>query len=285
MALELARLAETSGITALRLPDHVVMGPRTDRYRWGDFAYPVDVPWLDPLATIASMAAVTSRLRFCTSILIAPLRPAAVLAKMAATIDVLSGGRLELGVGTGWQEEEYLACGATFGARGVALTDTVAACRALWGASPASFHSRTISFDDIWCEPKPVQPGGIPVFFAGTLNDRNIDRVVRLGDGWIPILNESVGDLARDIPVLRDAWHAAGRDPERLHIQARLDVRNGTSGRPDVHQTLAGARALLDLGVTDLQLASMPFMSDTSDMARFVDDLGTAWSDFLVTTS
>ena len=276
--LELARLADAAGVTTLRLPDHVVMGPRPDRYRWGPFPYAPDVPWLDPLVTIAAMAAVTTRLRFCTSILIAPLRPAPVLAKMAATIDVLSRGRLELGVGTGWQEEEFDACATSFAARGIALADTIAACRALWAESPASFSSRTVNFTNIWCEPKPVQHSGIPVFFSGTLNERNLARIVTLGDGWIPIMDETLADLERDITWLQQAWTAAHRDPDRLHIQARLDAVVGNDGRADLRRTLAGGRALIDLGVTDLQLASMPFIDDVSAMEAFFAQLATEWS-------
>ena len=102
------------------------------------------------------MAAVTERVRFSTKILIAPLRPAAVLAKTLATMDVLSQGRLEVGVGTGWQREEYEAAGVPWNRSGAErLTDTIAACKALWRDSPASFRSATVNFDDIWCEPKP----------------------------------------------------------------------------------------------------------------------------------
>ncbi len=105
--LEQARSAEAAGVDRLLLTDHVVMGERVDRYPYGAFPFAPETPWLEPLTTIAALAAVTRRVRFSTKILIAPLRPAPLLAKTLATLDVLSGGRMEIGVSTGWQREEH----------------------------------------------------------------------------------------------------------------------------------------------------------------------------------
>jgi probable F420-dependent oxidoreductase len=256
------------------------MGERTDRYSWGAFPYPSADPWLEPLTAISAMAAVTSRLRFCTSILIAPLRPAPLLAKTAATIDALSGGRLELGVGTGWQREEFESSGIDFDRRGQLLTDTIGACRALWAPGPASFASPTVTFDQIWCEPKPVQRGGIPVFFSGTLTPRNIHRIVTLGNGWFPIMDATVDDVARDTAVLRERWAASGRDQSELRVHARLPVARNDEGDPDVIRTLDGARALIDVGVTDLQLASVPYVSHPDGLDAFFAQVGRAWRAF-----
>src|SRR5205814_8450175 len=99
----IAREAEAAGVTAVGLGEHVVIGPRTDRYRWGPFRYAPDAPWYEPLIVLSSLAAVTTEIRLATGIVIAPLRPAVLLAKMVATLDVVAGGRLDLGVGTGWQ--------------------------------------------------------------------------------------------------------------------------------------------------------------------------------------
>ncbi|MEO5838239.1 MAG: TIGR03619 family F420-dependent LLM class oxidoreductase [Acidimicrobiales bacterium] len=274
--LDAARLADQAGVDTLRLPDHVVMGERSDRYSWGAFPYPVDVPWIDPLTAIAAMAAVTERVRFCTSILIAPLRPAPLLAKMAATIDVLSAGRIELGVGTGWQREEFEAAGIDFAQRGQLLTDTIGACRALWSPGAASFASPSFNFDRIWCEPKPVQPGGIPVFFSGTLTERNIRRIVTLGDGWLPIMDATTDDVARGAVLLRERWADAGRDPSALRIHVRLPVLKDGLGRADVGRTVEGARPLIEMGITDLQLASVPYVSSPDGLEQFFAEVGKA---------
>ena len=139
--IDLARAAAAAGVDRVVVVDHVVMGPNTDAYSWGKFPTPADAPWLEPLTVLAAMAAVTTRIRLATGILIAPLRPAVLLAKQAATLDVLSQGRLDLGVGTGWQREEYDAEGLDFAARGQLLTDTIAACRALWRDTPAAIDT------------------------------------------------------------------------------------------------------------------------------------------------
>ncbi len=207
--LVLARAAEDAGVDRLVVSDHVVLGPNVDQYPWGRFPTASDGEWLDPLSVLSAVAAVTTRVRLGTSVLIAPLRPAAVLAKTVATLDQLSGGRVDLGVGTGWQREEYEAVGADFDRRGELLTSTIAECRALWeGRVP-----------DVWCEPRPVQ-ARVPVWFSGTLHARNVRRVVELGDGWIPVGGPTADDIGRDVGVLRDAFIAAGRDPSELRLQA-----------------------------------------------------------------
>jgi alkanesulfonate monooxygenase SsuD/methylene tetrahydromethanopterin reductase-like flavin-dependent oxidoreductase (luciferase family) len=114
--LDLARAAEDAGVERIIVVDHVVMGEHTENYQWGKFPVPPEAPWLEPLAVLSAMAAVTTQVRLATGILIAPLRPAAFLAKQVATLDQLSHGRVDLGVGTGWQREEYDAEGIVQGA-------------------------------------------------------------------------------------------------------------------------------------------------------------------------
>jgi probable F420-dependent oxidoreductase len=280
--VELARMADDAGVTTLLVPDHVVMGDRVDRYLWGPFPQPIATPWLEPLTLLAFLAAATSRVQLATAILIAPLRPAALLGKTAATLDVLSQGRLELGVGTGWQEEEYLAEGLEFSARGQSLTDTVAACRVLWGPSPADFSSETISFSNIWCEPKPIQPGGPRVLFSGTLNRRNVERITTLGDGWIPIMGASNDDIASGVRVLRERWQAAGRDPSRLKVRAPLPVAQNTLGMPDLHATLDGTATLAALGVTEVIVRIGQFLRDPDEAPRWFEMLAESWAGLTV---
>ena len=137
--LETARIADEAGIGQLVLTDHVVMGENLDRYPYGRFPYPLEEPWPEPLTTLAAVAGCTKRIRLGTGVLIAALRPAVLLAKTLATLDALSGGRVDLGVGTGWQREEYQALGLPFEARGARLDDTLRACRTLprRGSPPA----------------------------------------------------------------------------------------------------------------------------------------------------
>ncbi|MGH7336356.1 MAG: TIGR03619 family F420-dependent LLM class oxidoreductase, partial [Myxococcota bacterium] len=230
--VDTARRAEAAGVDTVIVPDHVAMSANVESYQWGPFPFPVEVPWLEPLTVLAAIAGATSRVRLATGILIAPLRPAIVLAKTVATLDVLSQGRVELGVGVGWQREEFDAAGLDFESRAQRLDDTIAACRALWRDSPASFASGTVSFERIWCEPRPVQPDGIPVWFSGTLHRRNLARIARWGDGWIPIMTATRADLADGAKRLADAFAKAGRDARALKVRGALELRMGANGRP-----------------------------------------------------
>ena len=120
--VDLGRAADDAGVDRIVVVDHVVMGEHTENYAWGKFPVPPDAPWFEPLTMLTAIAAVTARVRLATGILIVPLRPAALLAKQVATLDQLSGGRVDLGVGTGWQREEYDAQGLPFERRGQLLT-------------------------------------------------------------------------------------------------------------------------------------------------------------------
>jgi probable F420-dependent oxidoreductase len=275
--IDLARAVEDAGVAAVVVPDHVVIGRHTDRYPWGTFPYPPDAPWLEPLSVLATIAGATSTLRLSTGILIAPLRPATLLAKTAATVDVLSRGRLELGVGTGWQREELEAAGVDHDQRGNVLTDTIAACRALWGPSPATFSSSTVSFTDIWCEPKPVQAGGVPILFSGTLTRRNVERITALGDGWIPIMGSTADDVAAGVVRLREAWRDVGRDPSQLRVRSQLGVARDADGRPDLAGTLAAVPERTATGVTDVQLNLLSFARTPDEVPGFLAELAKRW--------
>jgi probable F420-dependent oxidoreductase len=276
--IELARMAERAGVGSVVVPDHVVMSDQTQRYEWGEFPLPIDVPWLEPMTVLAAIAGATEHVRLATGILIAPLRPAALLAKIAATLDVLSRGRLDLGVGTGWQKEEFDAVGADYEQRGQLLNDAIAACRALWSESPTHFTSPTVTLEKIWSEPKPVQPGGVPIWFSGTLTKRNLDRLTRLGDGWIPIMNETLDGLTAGVARVKQAWSEAGRDPEKLRVRATLELERGSDGRPSLARTLAGAHDLGRRGATEAQLQMLAFVRKPEGVPAFFDELREVWA-------
>jgi probable F420-dependent oxidoreductase len=275
--VDLARRAEDAGADGIVLSDHVVLGPRLDRYPWGTFPFPPDAPWLEPLTMLTAIAAVTERLKLTTGVLIVPLRPAALLAKTVATLDVLSGGRVELGVGTGWQEEEFDAQGLDYEARGQLLTDYVAACRALWAGGAATFESDSVRFADVTSHPTPVRPGGPPILFSGTLTGRNLGRIVELGDGWIPIMGETTEGIAKGIETLRSRLSAAGRDSRDLIVRAPLSIERGSDGAPSLAATLDGADELAAIGVTDLNLQMPAFAREERDVEPFFTELASRW--------
>jgi probable F420-dependent oxidoreductase len=257
--VDLARAAEDAGVDRVVVSDHVVMGRNTHEYSWGKFPLPPEGPWLEPLTMLTAMAAVTSTVRLFTGVLIAPLRPAALLAKTVATLDVISRGRVDLGVGTGWQREEFEAEGLDFDRRGQLLTDTLAACRALWEQTPATFASESVRFADIFCEPKPAQ-ARLPVWFSGVLHPRNVRRVVELGDGWIPIMGASIDDIRDGVARLREAYEDARRAPLDLQVRAPAVFVRG-----DLAATMASVPELREAGATDVSVNLRAFCADLAD--------------------
>ena len=273
--VEHAVLAEAAGVDRILLTDHVAMGGHTASYPYGEFPFAPDVEWLEPLTAIAAMAARTTRVRFSTKILIAPLRPAPLLAKTLATLDVLSGGRIEVGVGTGWQREEYAASGVDWERRGRLLDDAIGACRALWSGAPASFRSESVAFERIWCRPRPVQTR-IPVWFAGRLHARALARIATLGDGWIPEPYAPPEALEAGVPRLREAWERAGRDPGALGVQGDLDALPDPAGRPDLRASLALVPRWVRAGATTVNVV-MSLFAGRRRAAGFFEALGREW--------
>jgi probable F420-dependent oxidoreductase len=262
---EFARAADVAGFDRLAVSDHVAFGERLDVYgdpskggiRGGQQPTGPDGVWLDPLVTASYMAAVTTRIRFGTTILLAALRRPVVLAKTAATIDVLSGGRLEMGVGIGWQREEYDAAGLPFETRGRLLDHTLEVCQTIWGHRSASYASPELTFDRIHQMPKPVQPGGVPIWVSGTVNDRAMDRLARYGVGWIP-WGDDAGDVEAGITRMRAAMRARDRNPDGIGVLGALAAVHDERGRLDLPRTMAPVGRLRAAGVTTFHINLPP---------------------------
>jgi len=181
----------------------------------------------EQLTQVAFIAAKTSRLRLVTSVMVVPHRPAVLTAKILSTIDVLSGGRLTLGIGAGWLQEEFEALQApNFAARGKVTDEYLLACKELWTRDKPSFHGEYVNFDNITFAPKPVQ-APLPVWVGGESGPA-LRRTARLGDGWYPIgTNPSfpLDSLARyraGISKLHGLLKAAGRDPAGVALAYRV---------------------------------------------------------------
>jgi len=271
--VDLARAADDAGVDRIVVVDHVVMGPHTDEYQWGKFPVGPDAPWFEPLTMLAAIASSTERVRLATGILIVPLRPAALLAKTVATLDAVSAGRVDLGVGTGWQKEEYEAEGLDFARRADLFDDALGALRALWRDSPAAYASSTVNFTETWCEPKPVQPGGVPIWVAGTLHRRNVARIVQHGDGWIPIMGESVEGIAAGAATLHDALRAAGRATDGFAVQAPLRIARGDDNKPDLARSIESVPQLVEAGGTNIQVPMQAFCRGPAAAPAFFADL------------
>jgi len=265
----IATLADEAGVDRVVVSDHVVFGENLDEYakperggqKGGKQPTGPDGHWLEPLTTLTFIAGRTTDVRIGTNILVAALRRPAVLAKTAATLDVLSGGRLDLGVGVGWQKEEYDAAGLDYSGRGRLLDHTLEVCQTLWREQRAAYSSPELEFEAIHQMPKPLQPGGVPVWVSGTINARTVNRLARFGSGWIPWGDDSA-DLVNAIPRMREAVAAAGRDDaESIGVVGYLPAVKDDAGELDMDRTMELALPLVDAGVTDFR-ASFALSAD-----------------------
>jgi probable F420-dependent oxidoreductase len=236
-ALRAARHAEDLGF------DHVAVGNRLL-----DSGFGLDT---DPFVLLSAVAGATTRLRLLTSVLVAPYYPALVLANQAATLDVISGGRLILGVGTGWNPGEFAAVGVPVGERGARTDDHLAAARALWAGAPADFDGPFTTLRQAQLGVPPVTAGGPPVWVGGH-SDAALRRVLRFGDGWYG----TGADAAEVTGIRRRLGELAGAgDADRL--------------------TLASAQFLTPPGIPAVIPApGRPLGGDAPTAASVVDDLG-----------
>lgn len=223
-----ARHAEGLGFESVYVVEHVVVqAGYAERYPYaesGRMPLPDDCPIPDPLDLLAWLAGVTSTIRLATGILVAPEHHPVQLAKRLATIDVLSGGRLFLGVGVGWMREELEAVGVDFATRGTRTDEVIEAVRALWSEDEASYHGRFFDFDGLVSRPRPRQAGGVPIHVGGH-SAAAARRAGRLGDGFQPLGLD--GDaLTERLAQVRAAALDAGRDPDRIELSlgGLLDV-------------------------------------------------------------
>jgi probable F420-dependent oxidoreductase len=281
---EITRAADDAGIDRLILSDHVVFGENLEAY--GDPAkggsaggrQPTgpDGLWLEPLTTIAYLSALTSRVRFGSNILIAALRRPVVLAKEVATIDVLSGGRLDLGVGVGWQREEYEAAGLSYEGRGRLLDRTLEVCQILWREQTATYSSDELSFENIHLMPKPLQSGGVPIWVSGTVNPRAMDRLARFGSGWIP-WGDDAKEIDRGVARMSQAMNDRGRDPSDLRVAGGLRLVTREDRSLDLRQSMEEVPRLREIGVTDFRIyPRFPSDGKTEFLAEIVESFRSA---------
>lgn len=215
-----ARHAEAVGFESLYVVEHVAVPAGYDeRYPYapsGRMPLPVDCNIPDPLELLAFLAGVTERIVLATGILVAPEHHPLQLAKRLATVDVVSGGRMRLGVGVGWMREELEALGIDFATRGARTDELIEALRVVWTDDEPTFHGRFFSFDRAVSRPRPVQDGGVPIHVGGH-SRAAARRAGRMGDGFQPLgLDDDA--LADRLAVLRAAAEESGRDPAAVEL-------------------------------------------------------------------
>ena len=260
-AKEIAIAAEEASFESIWTIEHVIVPDSYESiYPYADSGKmtadnSMSIP--DPLIWLTYVAGVTHTINLATGVLILPQRNPVVLAKTLASIDHLSGGRMLLGMGVGWLEEEFNALGMPFKDRGPRSDDFVAAMRALWRSEgPASYHGEFVDFTDIWCRPRPA--GNIPIIVGGQTKIA-ARRAGRLGDGYFPARSQP-WEL---IDEMRRAAEAAGRDPDTIEIT--VSAPDDPDEIPElerrgVHRVLVPVTGMVGLGTQ---------VSDPESVARY----------------
>jgi probable F420-dependent oxidoreductase len=264
----LAQMLEAEGIESVWAVEHVVVAkdyePRYSYSESGRMAGAPDTVMPDPLEWLSFVAGCTERLRLGTAVLVLTLHQPAIVAKRAATLDNLSGGRLMLGVGSGWQIEEYAACGVPYANRGARLDDAIAALRELWQPGYRTHHGPHYSFTDCESKPDPVRVGGPPIVIGGS-SEAAARRAGRAGDGFFPYVvgPEQLASLAE---IVRATAVEHGRDPDAVEIT----VWPG-SWRRGASLDAAVMRAFVDAGADRLVVSAQESgASDVEGIRPFI---------------
>ena len=234
----LAQTAESVGIESLWVVEHVVVpkgyGSQYPYSQDGRMPGPEEAPIPDPLVWLSYAAAVTKTIRLATGILILPQRHPAYVAKATASLDQLSGGRVTLGIGIGWLEEEFKVLGVPFAERVERTEEAVDALRSLWSDGPSTFAGKHYRWPEVESNPKPVQKPGIPIVVGGHVR-RAARRAARIGDGFFPARADDLPEL---IQAMRQECERIGRDP------GEIEITSGSLPTPDE------VKRLEDLGVS-----------------------------------
>jgi len=234
VVLKLAEKADALRFDSLFVTDHIVMPASSAKSVYpyttsGQFPGGLAQDYLEPLATLSHLAHATKRAKLGISVLVIPYRNPLLAAKMLATIDVLSKGRVILGAGVGWLREEFEALGAPpFEERGAVTEEYIKLMRAAWTTDPVSFEGKHYSVRDVHVLPKPVQRGGIPVWIGGHTGAA-VRRAGAIGDGWHPIGMRPPAMLGPEeysakVEELRASARRAGRDPKSITLTIRVPM-------------------------------------------------------------
>ncbi|PYM18695.1 MAG: LLM class F420-dependent oxidoreductase [Candidatus Rokuibacteriota bacterium] len=217
--LRLGKAIEDIGYDHIDIFDHVVMGHPIEGRPPGP--YNAAMPILEPFVTLGYLAAATTRVTLGTEVLVLPQREPTLVAKQVSTLDTLSGGRVRLGVGVGWQESEYEALGESFHDRGARMDEAIALLRAYWTDAHVNYAGKHYRANEMAMEPKSPQAGRLPIWVGGA-SEAALRRVGRLGDGWLASRVTDAADARRAIEAIRRHAEAAGRDPKSIGLQSMV---------------------------------------------------------------
>jgi probable F420-dependent oxidoreductase len=214
-----ARSVEEIGYDHIDVFDHVVMGYPMEGRPAGPYA--AQMPILECFILISHIAAVTSRITLGTEVLVLPQRHPTLVAKQVSTLDTLSGGRIRLGVGVGWQESEYEALGESYKTRGRRMDEAIELLRTWWGDERVDFEGRHYPITAMAMEPKPPQGRQLPIWVGG-MSEAAFRRVGKYGDGWLASRVTDAASARTAIDAIHRAAEAAGRDPKGIGLQSMV---------------------------------------------------------------
>ncbi|HUK59948.1 MAG TPA: LLM class F420-dependent oxidoreductase [Stellaceae bacterium] len=261
-----AQAAESLGYFHIEVADHVFGAAAREGFTP---TYNETDPFHETFTTLAFLAAATKTIGLSSGVLILPQRQTGVVAKQAAEVDILSSGRLRLGVGVGWNHVEYEALGADWKTRGARQAEQVEVLRRLWTEKLVTFRGRFHDLRDVSIVPQPIQRP-IPIWFGGS-SDAAVKRAARLGDGWMPILAPDVA--APKLEALREHLRAFGRDPARFGLEGWLRM-----SEPDPERWAAAADGWRRLGAEIVMLYPMyriaTFDQQIETLRRFKEAVG-----------
>ena len=260
-SIQFAQAAEKAGVDSLWTVEHVIYPSNYDsEYPYdtsGKMMMAPDTDLTDPLIWLTWLAANTSSIRLGTGILILPERNPLVLAKELGTLDSLSGGRVELGIGVGWLKEEFDALGIPWERRGARTDEYVAVMQKLWSGNEVSFDGEFVSFENISSNPKPLH-GSVPITIGGH-SDAAARRAGRIGNGFFP----GNGDLEHMLNLMNESAEQNGRDPKEIEVNWGDNEIMGSD-------PIAAAEKLKSQGVTRVIVPSVMFLNNTEEqLAEF----------------
>ncbi len=267
-----AQAVEELGYTHILAYDHVLGAGLASRPGWRG-PYSSEALFHEPLTLFAYLAAITNRVELVTGVLILPQRQTALVAKQAAEVDVLSGGRLRLGIGVGWNPVEYQALNEDFATRGARSEEQIAVLRALWTQPTATFEGRWHHIEDAGIKPLPVRRP-IPIWIGGAA-EVTLKRAGRLGDGWFPQM--APDEQARAlVERLRQYAREAGRDATAIGIEARLNIGQVSEGEWADYADSWRALGATHLGVNTMNAGLASPQDHIAQLRHVMEILGRA---------
>lgn len=276
-----AQVIEEAGIDGVVMPDHVVFG-HDAVYPFGNWTVAPSDSWPEPMAVLSAIAGATHKVDLVTNVLIAPLRSAALLAKQVATLYGLSGGRFQLGVGTGWQSQEYAASGVSFADRGDALFDQLRACRALWYDRPTHYRSDRVDLDGIWCAPTlpgDVEQSPLRLWFGLAPIATNARYFAEFGGDW-SCIKPDPDFVAEGRARLEEVLQRDFGIERRLKVRAAPAMHYDAAGTPCIDRTMDHIHESVAAGVTEFDIPMMFYVRDPNVFDHFITRISSVSRDY-----